>query len=73
MGKNRLIANQALQIQELEENLADVLAALGKIKGIIVCVGGPLNDNKQQFTAEQLSIFNKIVRFAEDTAYTGKD
>lgn len=64
--RDQLIARQALKIEKLASSLADATAALGKIHSELVCIGGPLNDNKLSYTPQQLQIFYRIERLAAD-------
>ena len=66
MGKkNDLIADQQLEIQELQRKKLAAVNALDNIYLLIVCVGGPLNDNKLEYTEEQLVIFNTILEWCD--------
>lgn len=61
MNDEILIAQQARKIAELEEILKDFNDARDKIRIIIYCVGGPLNDNKLQYTKQQMGDFGRII------------
>lgn len=66
MSKNSLIAKQALKIDALE-TLIDVRNnKLDKIHQMFISVGGPLNDNKLDYSREQQSIFHKIISVIEN-------
>ena len=62
MDKDKLIAQQALKIAELEEENREYLDANAEIYNIIFCIGGPLNDNKLGYTASQMVPFDKIAQ-----------
>lgn len=57
---DKLIADQARKIAELEEKVNEFNAICGNIHSILFCVGGPLNDNKLGFTPEQQKVFFRI-------------
>jgi len=61
MEKTKLIAQQALKIAELEEKIEIAKTERHEIYGILYCIGGPLNDNKLQYSKLQLSTFARIV------------
>ncbi len=65
MDTDKLIAQQALKIAELEEELAAYKEAAKNIHNEIFCIGGPLNDNVQQFTKKQMWIFSRIIDHIE--------
>jgi len=58
--ESTLIARQALEIAELKEQVANYQAALKDIKMILVCIGGPLNDNVLGYSRKQLTTFYNI-------------
>ena len=60
MNSETLIAQQALKIAELEEMLEAHKVAVKKIYNIIYCIGGPLNDNRLNYTPTQQTIFFRI-------------
>jgi len=66
MTEAELIARQAKQIAELEEHVSDLTLRTNRAILHIVCIGGPLNDNKLQFTNEQLKVFSSILAELED-------
>jgi hypothetical protein len=55
-----LIAKQALQIATLEERLNDSDARLDAIHQMLVCIGGPLNDNVLRFNLGQMALLRRI-------------
>jgi hypothetical protein len=61
MNDEILIAQQARKIAEIEEILASYHNAREKIRMIIYCIGGPLNDNKLQYTKQQMVDFGRII------------
>jgi hypothetical protein len=55
-----LIADQQLEIVKLKDIKNNYEKALNEINGLLYCCGGPLNDNFDKYTKEQLEIFFKI-------------
>lgn len=41
----------------LKKQLAELKETLESIRGKIICIGGPLNDNIRKYNKEQLMIF----------------
>ena len=60
MNKNKLIAQQALKIAELEEYMKHYEEMTMEIHKIIFCIGGPLNDNILGYTHKQMVPFSQI-------------
>lgn len=60
MNDDELIARQARQIAELEEENEDLTSRIEKAMLHIYCVSGPLNDNKLGYSKEQLVTFQNI-------------
>lgn len=58
--KNRLIANQQLEIQNLINELEEYKDAIQEINNILYAVGGPLNDNTLKYDKKQLETFFNI-------------
>ena len=65
MNKDKLIAQQALKIAELEEYMKEYEEMTAAIHGIIFCIGGPLNDNILRYTHKQLVTFSEIAKQIE--------
>lgn len=65
MTNDEVIARQARQIMELCDDVAMLKDCRLKAISHIVCVGGPLNDNKQHFTHEQQKVFQAILNELE--------
>lgn len=61
MTDAELIARQAKYLEELRDKNRDLKERARKAKLHIVCIGGPLNDNKLQFTREQMGTFQRIL------------
>lgn len=67
--EDRLIADQAKQLWDANNRIKEMECALTDIKKLLVCIGGPLNDNTLQYSNKQLDLFFKIQRIAESSLY----
>lgn len=65
MTELELIAKQALQIANLEERLNECDSRLDSIHQLLVCIGGPLNDNTLMFNGQQLKLLRQIGSHAQ--------
>ncbi len=62
MTTNDLIAKQQMRIEKMRRTIRRHNQAKEKIHGLIFCIGGPLNDNCDQYTPKQAQIFFEIDR-----------
>ena len=62
MDTDKLIAQQALKIAELEEYMKHYENMTAEIHSIIFSCGGPLNDNKLGYTPSQMVPFDQIAK-----------
>lgn len=62
MTTKELIAKQQLEIENLKIRLE---WAREDMRMILVCCGGPLNDNYLQYTKDQRAPLHEILRLAE--------
>ena len=60
MTKDQLIAKQQIDIEILNEENKRLIDGIDEVRGILFCIGGPLNDNKLHYTKEQMHDFWKI-------------
>ena len=60
MNDTEMIAMQARKIMELEADIAMAEDIIKRVKMKLVRIGGPLNDNCDGYTKEQLKPFFKI-------------
>jgi hypothetical protein len=60
MTQDELIARQALQLEELRDEVADLKDRARKAWEHIYCIGGPLNDNLLGYTRPQMVTFARI-------------
>lgn len=60
IDERTLIVNQQLEIEKLKNMLQAYENARIKISNIIYGIGGPLNDNKLEYSDEQLTDFYNI-------------
>lgn len=58
--ESQFIAKQAMEIDALKAQVADFQQRIECIRLILVCIGGPLNDNVLGYTAKQLGPFFRI-------------
>jgi len=65
MDDTEMIATQAKRIVKMSEDLSDLRSRIRKAKNHIVCVGGPLNDNKLRYSRDQLVTFIRILEELE--------
>ena len=60
MENTELIARQAKENAELRDEVAELKERIVSVNNILYCIGGPLNDNKLEYSREQLSTFFAI-------------
>ena len=60
MTEAELIARQAMQIEELRDEVADLKGRMRAAWSHIYCIGGPLNDNKLGYSRPQMVTFARI-------------
>lgn len=60
MNDNEIIADMARELTETKARCALMTKAIEDARMHIICIGGPLNDNKLQFNKEQLKLFFQI-------------
>ena len=60
MTKDEFIARQAMKIGELEIQIKNMDEGMTLAMREMICIGGPLNDNKLGYTKEQLLPFFRI-------------
>ena len=65
MTKNDLIAKQQLEIEHLKIRLARANEDKQKITSALICIGGPLNDNKLGYSVPQRNYLQQILDLAE--------
>lgn len=66
MKDDELIAKQARRIAELEQEVECWQETAKIVRGVLFCIGGPLNDNKHGYTKEQLGPFFRIANAIGD-------
>ncbi len=69
MNDNEIIAQQAREIIVLRNLLSDFKKARDNIHMEIYCIGGPLNDNKLQYSHKQRMTFHDIWKHLEGLEY----
>jgi len=60
MTEAELIARQAKQIEELRDEVADLKTRAMRAASHIYCIGGPLNDNRLEYSKQQMVTFSRI-------------
>lgn len=58
--KDELIVKQQLQIEKQLKILSANKKAVDKVCSLLVCIGGPLNDNRMEFTEKQMEVLKEI-------------
>jgi hypothetical protein len=66
MTKDELIAKQAMELVEYENLVNDLRDSINGARLEIICIGGPLNDNKLQYSKPQLITFSRILEHLEE-------
>lgn len=66
MEDDKLVAKQARDIDRLTTENVDMSEALERIRLRMVCIGGPLNDNRLAYSNEQLVTFAHILQDVEN-------
>jgi hypothetical protein len=61
-----VIGQQTVEISELKAQVEDLSSRINKAVMHMICIGGPLNDNKLQFNKEQLRLIRQIHSALED-------
>ena len=67
--EDQLIADQAKQLWDANERIKRMKYALDAIHKSLICIGGPLNDNNLNYSNEQLDLFFRIQRLANEDIY----
>lgn len=60
MEEQEVIARQATKIERLEVENAHLKDCIAKARLHMICIGGPLNDNRLQYSREQMVTFFRI-------------
>jgi hypothetical protein len=65
MTDHEVIARQARQIAEMDDEIGDLREALHAIRLKLIWIGGPLNGNMLGYSNEQLKPLQEILTLAE--------
>ena len=60
MNEEEIIYRQATKLERLEAENAHLKECISRALLHIICIGGPLNDNKLGYSKEQLYTFHRI-------------
>jgi hypothetical protein len=71
MEYEQLVAQQALEIAKLRQQLTDCQKDMAEISMILCCIGGPLNDNVLGYSPDQRKPLHRINNIAEHWASAG--
>ena len=66
MTETELIARQAMQLEELRDEVAELRERISTARSHIYCIGGPLNDNKLAYSRPQMVTFFRIAEALGD-------
>lgn len=64
-----MIASLAKENYLLKKELKEYKDNAKRVKNMLVCIGGPLNDNYHQYNKDQLKIFHTIENILNDLSY----
>lgn len=62
MDDELIISRQAKEIYALSDRVKELEDRIHDAKLHMICIGGPLNDNKLQFNKEQRQVFHNIMQ-----------
>jgi hypothetical protein len=60
MNTDEVIAKLTIENFDLKAKIYEFEETIANIKGLLYCIGGPLNDNVLNYTKKQLLTFFKI-------------
>lgn len=66
MDDQERICKLLVEREDLRDELNRMKEGMESIRGILYCIGGPLNDNVRQYTREQLEPFFQIARHCNE-------
>mgnify|MGYP003347382800 CR=1 FL=1 len=64
-----MIAGLTKENYTLKKELKEYKDNAKRVRNMLVCIGGPLNDNYHQYNKDQLKIFWTIDRILNDVSY----
>jgi hypothetical protein len=67
-----MIADLTKENYLLKKELKEYKDNAKRVKKMLVCIGGPLNDNYHQYNKDQLKIFWAIDNILDDVSYEGE-
>jgi len=66
MDMHELVAKQQLEIENQKQRILALEGSLSMIHILMICVGGPLNDNFLKYSKEQSVIFHRMEDIIDD-------
>jgi len=60
MNDLEIIVNQTRTIHQQDAEIKKYEKSINEALGMLVCISGPLNDNKLQFNRDQLNFLQKL-------------
>lgn len=66
---NEIIGSYALKVYNLEKELQEYKYNAKRVKLLLTCIGGPLNDNYHGYNADQKKIFYQIENILNDLTH----
>jgi nucleoside-triphosphatase THEP1 len=58
--EREVVARQAMKLERLEDENEQLRDRISRAKRHMICIGGPLNDNKLGYSREQMATFFRI-------------
>ena len=66
MDDQERICKLLVEREDLSDEVKRLKESMTAIRGILYCIGGPLNDNVRQYTRDQLQPFFQIASHCDD-------
>lgn len=62
--RDKLISAQQLEIADMKRVIESAVQQADMIQRLIVCIGGPLNDNVKRYTPDQMRDWQQVLDYA---------
>ena len=66
MSDIEIIARQAKRLEELGQRCNDLEETVRQARSVIICIGGPLNDNKNNYNSVQMKEWKVLLDILEE-------